>query len=249
VVLADQRFAEKNWPGQDPVGRQVRLGRSDSDLRWMTVIGVVPIIEMSRAEEFGGAPPEGLFAPATQRPMGGFNVLLRAAGGDALALAPALRQAVARIDGDVPVEFIDSLDDRIRDVSMQFVIIGWMFSIFGAVALGLASVGLYAVMAFSVSRRKTEMGVRMAMGAEPGRILRLILVQGSKPLAVGIVIGLGLAVGLGQALSTMLFGVSDTDPLTFAAIPLLLIAVSFVALLLPAWRASKIEPVVALRDD
>ncbi len=249
VVIVDQRFAERNWPGEDPIGRQVRTGRSDSEQPWMTVVGVVPVIEMSQADDFGGAPPEGMFVPASQRPLGGFNVMLRATGQDPLALAAPLRDAVSRIDGDIPVELIDALDGRLRDVNMQYVIIGWMFSIFGIVALGLASVGLYAVMAFSVSRRQTEVGVRMAMGAEPGTILRLILVQGSKPLFVGIVIGLGLAVGLGRALSTILFGVTGTDPATFATIPLLLVLVSVVALLIPASRASRIAPVVALRDD
>lgn len=249
VVIVDRRFAERNWPGEDPVGRQVRTGRSDSEQPWMTVVGVVPVVEMSEAEDFGGAPPEGMFVPASQRPLGGFNVMLRAAGQDPLTLAAPLRDAIARIDGDIPVELVDSLDGRLSDANMQFVIIGWMFSIFGIVALGLASVGLYAVMAFSVSRRQVEVGVRMAMGAEPATILRLILLQGSKPLAIGIVVGLGLAVGLGKALSNILFGVTGTDPATFAAIPILLIVVSMVALLIPASRASRIAPVVALRDD
>ena len=118
-----------------------------------------------------------------------------------------------------------------------------------ALALVLASVGLYAVMAFSVSRRQTEVGVRMAMGAQPGTIISLILKQGSRPLAAGIFVGLGLAFLLGQALSSTLFGVSPTDPLTFGGVPVLLALVSLAALMGPAARASRIAPVVALKED
>jgi putative ABC transport system permease protein len=248
VVIVDRRFAEKNWPNEDPIGKQLRWGRSDSQRPWMTVVGVVRKVKMAAASSFGGRPPEGLFIPAAQSSMGGFVVSLRTAG-DPLGLAPQLREVIANIDSDIPVARSDTMDNRLRLVNMEFLIIGWMFSIFGVVALLLASVGLYAVMAFSVSRRQTEVGVRMAMGAEPGRIIQLILLQGSKPLGAGIVVGLGLAVLLGMALSSQLYGVTATDPLTFSAVPLLLALVSLAALLIPANRASRITPVVALREE
>jgi putative ABC transport system permease protein len=248
VVIVDRRFAEKNWPNEDPIGKQLRWGRSDSERPWMTVVGVVRKVKMAAASSFGGRPPEGLFIPAAQSSMGGFVVSLRTAG-DPLGLAPQLREVIANIDSDIPVARSDTMDNRLRLVNMEFLIIGWMFSIFGVVALLLASVGLYAVMAFSVSRRQTEVGVRMAMGAEPGRIIQLILLQGSKPLGAGIVVGLGLAVLLGMALSSQLYGVTATDPLTFSAVPLLLALVSLSALLIPANRASRITPVVALREE
>jgi putative ABC transport system permease protein len=248
VVIVDQNFAEKNWPGEDPVGKQVRRGRSDSEWPWMTVVGVVRKVKMAQASSFGGEPPEGMFMPAAQVPMTGFNVSIRTAG-DPVALAQPLRQVIAKIDSDIPVERVDTLDSRLRRVNMQFLIIGWMFSIFGVVALLLASVGLYAVMAFSVSRRQTEVGVRMAMGAEPSSIIKLILIQGSKPLGVGIVVGLGLAVLLGLALSNQLYGVTPTDPLTFGGVPILLVLVSLAALLIPAGRASRIAPVAALWEE
>jgi putative ABC transport system permease protein len=248
VVIVDGRFAERNWPNEDPIGKQLRWGRSDSQRPWMTVVGVVRKVKMAAASSFGGRPPEGLFIPAAQSSMGGFVVSLRTAG-DPLGLAPQLREVIANIDSDIPVARSDTMDNRLRLVNMEFLIIGWMFSIFGVVALLLASVGLYAVMAFSVSRRQTEVGVRMAMGAEPGRIIQLILLQGSKPLGAGIVVGLGLAVLLGMALSSQLYGVTATDPLTFSAVPLLLALVSLAALLIPASRASRITPVVALREE
>jgi predicted permease len=211
VVIVDQRFAELNWPDEDPLAKQLRLGRSDSENPWLTVVGVVPAVKMAQPTSFGAQPPEGIFVPATQRPMAGFAVMLRSSSGDPLALAVGLRDVVGRLDSDVPVESLATPERRLREMNMQFVIIGWMFSIFGIVALLLASVGLYAVMAFSVSRRQTEVGVRMALGAEPGAIVRLILVQGCKPLGLGIVVGLGLAFLLGKALASTLYGVSATD--------------------------------------
>lgn len=248
VVIVDERFALRNWPGQDPLGQQIRLGRSDSGEPWLTVVGVVPDVLMVRPDNFGGRSPEGMYLPFSQQPSRGFNLLLRAEG-EPLGLAGSLRSALAGIDGDLPLQWVDSLANRQRDALLQFVILGWMFSIFGLAALILASTGLYAVMSFSVSSRKTEMGVRMALGAEPGRIVRLIVLQGSRPLAVGIAFGLGLAALLGKALESQLFGVTATDPWTFGAIPALLVGVSLIALILPARRASRIAPVVALREE
>ena len=248
VVIVDQRFAERNWPGGDPIGRQVRLGRSDSENAWMTVVGLVRTVTMSPPTDFGGRPPESMFVPAAQRQMGGVQLVARA-GVDPLALAPMLRDLVAAIDGDIPVGSLDTHEQLLRDSGFQYLILGWMFSIFAVVALVLASVGLYAVMAFSVSRRQTEVGVRMAMGADPGTIVRLVLLQGSRPLALGIAVGLLLAVALGRALSSQLYGVSAVDPLTFGGVPVLLVLVSLAALLGPATRASRIAPVVALRED
>ncbi len=248
VVIVDERFAELNWPDADPLGQQIRLGRSDTQEPWLTVVGVVRDILMVRPDNFGGASREGVFVPISQYPALGYNLLLRA-DTDPLALAGSLRPLLAGIDIDLPLESIDTLAERQRDARFQFVILGWMFSIFAIAALALASTGLYAVMSFSVSSRRTEVGVRMAMGAEPWAILRLIVWQGSRPLAAGIVFGLGLAVLLARALESQLFGVSATDPATFAGITALLVAASLIALLVPARRASRIAPVVALRDE
>lgn len=248
VVIVDQRFADKNWPGEEPLGRQVRLGRGDSENPWMTVVGLVPTVTMSRPTQFGANPPESIFVPTGQRQMGGVQLVARA-GADPRALAPLLREMVAGIDADIPISTLDTHEQLLRDSHLEYLIIGGMFSIFGAVALLLASVGLYAVMAYSVSRRQTEVGVRMAMGADAGRIVRLILLQGSRPLGIGLLVGLLLAVGLGRALSSQLFGVSTVDPLTFGGVPVFLTLVSLAALLGPATRASRIAPVVALRED
>ena len=248
VVVVDRRFVDLNWPGEDAIGKQLRLGRSDSENPWLTVVGVVETFEMTGPLDFGGESPPGMFVPYAQQPVGALAISLRVAG-DPLAAATPLRQLIARLDPDIPVNDVNTFEARLDQRAIDFKIIGGMFTVFGLVALLLASIGLYAVMAFSVGRRTTEVGVRMALGANGGKIVRLVLGQGSRPLAVGLGIGLLLAYLLGRALATFLFRVSALDPVTYAGVPLLLVAVSFAALLIPARRASRIAPVIALRDD
>jgi predicted permease len=248
LVIVDQRFADLNWPGEDPLGRQVRLGRSESTNPWLTVVGVVGTLAMSEPGDFGATPPEGMFVPMTQQPVSGLSIMLRT-DRDPEVMAQPLRDLVARIDPDLPVSLVSTLEDRIAEESMAWVIIGGMFAIFGVVALILASVGLYAVMAFSVSRRKTEVGIRMALGAQQGRIIRMVVGQGSRPLAGGLAVGLVLAFLLAKALGAFLFNVGALDPVTYIGVPVLLVAVSLVALIIPAGRASRIAPVAALREE
>lgn len=248
VVIVDRRFADVNWPNQDPLGRQVRLGRSDSENPWLTVVGVVSTVEMSEPLDFLSAPPENMFVPIDQSPVASLSVMLKARAAP-LSVATPLRDLVRRIDPDIPVNRVETLDARVKEVSMDLVIIGGMFLLFGVVALILASIGLYAVMAFSVGRRTSEVGIRMALGADGGRILRLILRQGVRPVVIGMVAGLALAVVLGRALASFLYNVAPHDPLVFTTIPALLFTVSMAALLIPARRASKIAPVVALKEE
>ncbi len=197
---------------------------------------------------FGGSPPEGMFVPISQEPVAALSVMLRA-DGSPLSLTAPLYDLVNRIDPDIPVTQLNTLERRVDETNLDFVILSGMFVTFGIVALLLASLGLYAVMAFSVSRRTAEVGIRMALGADAGRIIRLVLSQGARPVAIGVAIGLVLAVFLGKALSTILFNVSAVDPFTFVAIPILLTVVSGVALFVPANRASRVAPVIALRAE
>ena len=247
VVIVDERFVERNWPGQSALGKQVRQGRSDSENEWMTVVGVVRSFDMRQpVDPF--RTKEGMFGPLSQQPIGSLSIMVRTAG-DPLALVEPVRSLVSGLDPDIPVARINTLESRVDEASLELVIIGGMFTIFGIVALILASIGLYAVMAFSVRRRTAEVGIRMALGADRGKIIRLIVSQGTVPLGIALMVGLVLAVGLGQAISTFLFDVSAMDPLTFVGIPIVLVLVSLVALLVPARRAAGIAPVIALREE
>lgn len=249
MAIVDQRFAERNWPDADPLGKQVRLGRSDSENAWLTVVGVVRTFEMHAPLTFGAAtPPEGLFVPVAQQPSSLLYVLLRT-DGDPTGAASPLRAAVTDVDRDIPVTRLATFDQRVDDTIYNFSVISGMFIVFGAVALLLASIGLYAVMSNAVSRRVAEVGVRMALGADGRSIIRLILRQGALPVGAGMLVGMGLALSLGQALSSFLFQVSAVDPITFVGIPLLLVVVSVAALMIPAGRAARVTPVTALRAE
>jgi len=248
VAIVDQRFAELNWPNADPLGKQIRLGRSDSKNAWLTVIGVVRTFEMIRPLQFGSNAPEGMFVPILQDPVQGMSVMLRTDAGST-GLATPVRELLGRLDRDIPVTDLNTLEARVEEATISFAIISGMFVTFGVVALVLASIGLYAVMAFSVNRRQAEVGIRMALGANGPRIIKLIFRQGALPVAIGMVVGLGLALLLGNALSTFLFKVGIVDPLTFTGIPALLIAVSAAALMMPALRAARVAPVIALRAE
>lgn len=164
-------------------------------------------------------------------------------------MTASVRDLVTRIDPDIPMSQVNTLTGRVEESNLVDLILSGMFSVFGVVALVLASIGLYAVMSFSVSRRTAEVGIRMALGATGGRIIGLLLKQGARPLGIGIVIGLVLAWFLGKALATVLFRVGAFDLLTFTMIPVLLLGVSAVALLVPAKRAASVAPVIALRAE
>ena len=248
VVIVDERFVAKNWPDEEPIGKQLRLGRSTSENSWLTVVGVVSDFQMSPALDFAAAPPEGMFVPIAQQPAGGFSIMLRTAGAP-LDVTERVRELVTRNDPDIPVSQVNTLTGLVDESSLDERILTGMFSIFGVVALVLASIGLYAVMAFSVSRRTAEVGIRMALGAEGSRIIGLLMRQGARPLGMGIAIGLVLAWFLGKALAVVLFQVGAFDLLTFTVIPVLLLGVSAVALLVPAKRAASVAPVIALRAE
>jgi ABC-type antimicrobial peptide transport system permease subunit len=165
----------------------------------------------------------------------------------------ALRREVASVDPNLPLYFVGTPQQHLRGAVSANRIIATMFSIFGVVAVVLAAVGIYGVMAFSVSRRTQEFGVRMALGADRTRVMTMLLGQGARQVGLGLVVGLGLAFAITSAaasgIGNMLFGVRPNDPLTYAAVFVLVTLVSLVALLVPARRATRIDPVVALRAE
>jgi ABC-type antimicrobial peptide transport system permease subunit len=235
---------------------------------WRTIVGVVATIRMigpfnnPQVDDTGfyvpyfstvfGAPQSG---PATQqfativvRPSGG-GELDRRAG----ALATELQRKVSQIDPNLPLYFVGTAKSNQDSFLGGTRITAAMFAIFGLVAVILSSVGLYGVMSFSVNQRTQEFGIRMALGADNGRILQMVLRQGAVQLAIGLAIGLGAAVMIGVAaregITNQLFGISPLDPLTYAAVALLLSVVAFVATLMPARRATRVDPIIALRAE
>ena len=240
-VVVNEAFAQKYWPGQDPLGRRVDQGSG-----WMTVVGVVQTGKYSQISE---DPVPLIFQPVgRERAMGDFTLHVRTTG-DPLALTGALRRAFEQTSADLPF-----LDVRTMTESMQAAVFvqkigAFMLAGFGAMALLLSAIGVYGVMAYTVSQRTREIGVRVALGAGRRDVVGLVIGRAMRLAGLGLGLGLLAALGAGRLLASQLLGVSGSDPLTFASIGVLLGAVALVASWLPARRAARVDPMMALRYE
>lgn len=241
VAIINEVMARRHWPNQDPIGKRFGNGRD-----WYTIVGVVAgVRHMSLAEE----PDAEFYEPYAQNPVPAMTLTVRTAGDDPMRLAPFLRKAVQEIDRSLPASKVAAMPESVAasTASRRFSVL--MIGIFAALALLLAAVGIYGVIAFSVSRRTREIGVRMALGAAPGQVLRMVVTQAMLLAAAGIAIGIAGGVALARVIRTLLFGISPTDPLTLAGASLVMLAVAAVASYLPARRAARVDPVVALHYE
>jgi ABC-type antimicrobial peptide transport system permease subunit len=166
-----------------------------------------------------------------------------------MSLAPAVRDAVASLDQDIPLYWVYSIKEALARPTWFYRVFGTMFMIFGGIALFLAGIGLYAVMAFSVSRRTRELGIRMALGAQGGDVVRLVMRQGAWQLGIGMFLGLLLALGVANLLQILLFETPPRDPMIFGSVVLVLVAAGFAACFIPARRATAVDPMEALRSE
>jgi len=246
VALITKSLAQEKWPNQDPLGRQIEFGNMDGDTVLLTVVGVVGDIHYESLEI---APRPTIYVNYRQRPQRAtdFNVMLRSSGDPALLIRPA-QEIVRELDPTIPPKlatfsqvFSASLESRRFSLTLM--------SVFSATALILALAGIYGVISYSVSRRTREFGVRIAMGATAQHVLTLVLGEGMRPVLLGIVLGIAGGLALGRTIQSLLFNVSSTDPLTFAAVALLLALVAVIACLVPARRATRVDPLVALRYE
>jgi putative ABC transport system permease protein len=247
VVIVSQSLARHFWPLEEAVGKRLKPGFSND--AWCTVVGVVGD---TKQYSVGETPSPGMYLPYAQAPdpflMQDITLVLRTVA-DPFSLVTAARHAVQAVDPDLPVFDIATMDQLIyRSVSAPRFNTA-LLGVFAALALVLASVGIYGVMSYAVAQRTHEIGVRVALGAGASDILRQVVRQGMLPAVLGIVTGTAGAWGVTRFLSALLFGVRPSDPLTFTLVPLLLAAVALVACLLPARRATKVDPVVALRHE
>jgi putative ABC transport system permease protein len=245
-VLISESFAKHAFPDQDPIGQRLRIG-GPNNRPWDIIVGVVGDVRqaslaMSQSDAVYAATAQWLWADNPQW-------LVVRTRGDAAALTSAIRQAIWSVDKDQPIVRVATMDDLLARSAAErrFVLI--LFEAFGLVGLALAAIGVYGVLSGSVTERTQEIGVRLALGAQTTAVLKLILWQGMKLIVTGIGLGLLVAVALTRLLHSLLFGVSATDPLTFAAIALLLLLVALFACWIPARRATKIDPLVALRTE
>jgi predicted permease len=242
VALVNASFARRYFPDTDPLGRRIRVCCFE-DAPWRTVVGVVPDMRLNGADR---EMPEGLYRPVAQSaPTYGF--LLARSSSDPLALTSSVRSEVGAMDPHLPLRDVATLETRMERSAWFVNVFGTVFTFFGAVALFLAAVGLYGVMSFSVVQRTREVGVRMAFGAEAGSVLRLMLGKGMSQVAVGLAVGLILAFFVSRFLTITLYMVEPRDPVTFGLVALVLFLAGLLACLVPALRATRLDPVDALR--
>ena len=196
-----------------------------------------------------GSDRGGYYAPLAQRDARFISIAVRLPGGDPLALAAEVRAAVRSVDPDLPIYWVRGMPEMIRQGTWFYNVFGSLFIVFGAAALFMASIGLYGVLAFSVSRRIHEMGIRMALGANAKNVIGLVLREGIVQLGIGLAIGLPMAFGVSNVIGLVLFDVEPRDPVVFGTIVVVITLVGIVASLVPAHRATRVDPMVALRYD
>jgi ABC-type antimicrobial peptide transport system permease subunit len=245
VAVVNRAFAERFFPGKDPIGSRIRQGGRTSQAPWLTIVGVVPTLFSGDTEE----PRVPAFFVSLWQQHTSFVSMAVSTSGPPLALTQSVRQAIAAIDPDMPMYWIYSMQEAIARPTWYIRIFGTMFMIFGVIALFLASVGLYAVMSFSVSRRVREVGIRMALGAQGRDVVRMVFRQGVLQLGVGITLGLALAAGVAQLTQVILFDVRPRDPTIFGGVAVVLAVAGIMACLIPARRATRVDPLVALRTE
>ncbi len=248
VILVSRQLAAQYWPNEDPVGKRIKIGPLDSPNPWLTVAGVVGDV---RQAGLYGDPRMDLYVPYAQERRGFVaprDLVLRTKG-DATSVAGAVRQAVWSVDKDQPVSNVRTMDQVFAAAISRERFQALLLGMFAALALVLACVGLYGVISYSVAQRTHEIGVRVALGAQPGDVLRLVIRQGMMLTFTGLVVGITIGLIATRVLSDMLYGVTATDPLTFVGVPAFLLLVAFLACYIPARRATRIDPLVALRYE
>jgi putative ABC transport system permease protein len=248
VVIVDEMLARRAWPGESAIGKKLEiesLSRKDTPRMFAIVVGVVAHL---RIHDLTRNVREQIYIPHAQEPFGRVGVVLKTPG-DPSGVAKQVEQQVRTLDPGIAIWRLEPLESYIDDAQapMRFNLI--LIAIFGAIALTLASVGLYSVMAYSVTQRAHELGIRIAVGASPRDILRLVLGHGVRLTLMGAALGLVVSFLVTRALASLLFGVSATDPLTFIAVPIVLALVAMLACYLPARRAMRVDPIIALRYE
>jgi putative ABC transport system permease protein len=245
VAIISRSLAERYFPGQDPIGRQIKFGEPSYAAPWATIIGIVADV---RYNAFERQIVPALYEPYSQAALSETHLLIRTSG-DPNSLIPTVRARIAGIDPDLPVYEAETLERSISEATIGLGYVAVMMTVLGAIALVLACVGIYGVMSYAVAERTHEIGIRLALGARRGEVMRLILRHGLVLAGIALAIGLPLSLGLSRLLASLVFGVSASDPATFAGVSALLLVVALAACYFPARRAMRVDPVIALRYE
>ena len=245
VAVINETMAQKIFPNEDPIGKRLTFDDRQKTPAWFEIVGIVGDVKHYGLDQ---TTTLQTYEPSTQQTFAAMTLVVRTAG-DPTSLSAAIRNAVLQLDKEQPVSNLKTLNQFVSTsiVQQQFAML--LLGVFAAVALLLAAVGIYGVLSYAVTQRTSEIGIRLALGAQAKDVLRLVLGQGMKLAGLGVALGLLAALALTSLMKTLLFGVSATDPLTFGLIALLLLSVAFVACWIPARRATKVDPMIALRCE
>jgi len=243
AVVVSSGFAARQWPGQKAAGQRFRVGNGE----WLTVVGVVGDFRLFSVRD--GKPAPYAFLPYPYDPARNTGLTIRVSGGSPAGITSAVRQEIRKADPTLPIFLVRTGDEARLDTFWQYRLFGWMFSIFGAIALLLAAIGVYGVLSYAVSQRTQEIGVRMALGANRRDVFSLVVSQGARLAAAGIICGVIGAFGITRVVTRLLYNVTATDPLSFAATAAFLALVAIVASYVPARRATAVDPMIALRAE
>jgi putative ABC transport system permease protein len=255
VAIIDESMADKFWPGEDPIGKRVTFETvpdaadgPNAPRLYRTVVGVTKNV---RHYELESPSRIQLYIPMHQSGQSwtrGMTLLIKTAG-DPLAISSAVRREVLALDGDVPLRDINTAEGYVQEAMAGSAIVSSLLGVFSALALVMAAIGIFGVMSMSVVQRLRDIGIRMALGARGSDVARMVAGQGLGITLIGVGIGLGAAFGLTRLMSSLLFQVDPIEPVTFTAVPLFLVAVALVAAWLPARRATKVDPVIVLKEE
>ncbi len=245
VAIIDETMARKFWPNEDPIGKRITFEGGQTNPRWREIVGIVGHVKQRGLD---GESPVQYYFPHRQRPSSNAFLVVRTAS-EPQSLTGAVRSVIQSADKELPVFKVTTMEQMVADSTSQRRFTTILLSVFALVALILASVGLYGVLSYTVAQRTHEIGIRMALGAGAADVKKLVVRQGMTMVAAGVVLGLAAAFGLTRLMATLLFGVRATDPLTFVLLPLALALVALIACYVPARRATKVDPMVALRYE
>jgi putative ABC transport system permease protein len=243
VAVVSASAAQRYWPSRNPIGERFSIDEPE-----ITIVGVVGDVHAAGLDK---APQPTVYVPYRQDPWPFMVFALRFTGADtqSAGVQTSIRDAIWQVDKDQPIGAILTMDEQLSKSLTRRRFSVTLLSAFGAVAVALAAIGLYGVLAFIVAQRRREIGVRMALGAQPRDVIADVMGQGLRLAAVGVVAGIFLALAGARLLNSLLFGTSPTDTLTFVAAATLLVAIAALASLVPALRASRVDPLIALRDE
>jgi putative ABC transport system permease protein len=245
VVIVDENMARNYWPNADPIGKRLKFGGADSGSPWMTVVGVVANVKHYALDTDSRV---ALYTPHLQGGAGSLSIAARTTA-DPLAMAAAVTREARALDPNLPLYDVKTMEQWLSESLARRRFAMLMLGLFAVVAMLLAGVGIYGVMSYTVEQRIREIGIRVALGAQTRDVLRLVVSQGMSLTGIGVALGLTAAIAATRVMAGLLFGVRATDPLTFVFIALLLALVALAACWIPAWRATKVDPMVALRCE